>query len=87
MISTYNSKEAENFWLLIKDTSREIKLWLINQLSASLIQQDLASDEEKKKTEKFISKYEGAWEGLESAEDIIQYIKSKPSIKEPPKFD
>lgn len=82
-----NQAEAERFWNIIKDTSNEIKILLINMLSASILEKTnsvnpkMTSD---KKTKEFIEKFAGAWKSDLSAEELISLIHENHSCKEPP---
>ena len=80
--------ETDAYWNLIKNAADEVKLRLITLLSQSLTtnaRKSMHSDKEE--TERFLSKYCGAWHGNESAEEIIGVIKSVRSCKEPISFD
>lgn len=85
-MTTLQTQEAESYWNFIKNSSNEVKLWLINKLSFSLINPSEISIDGDKETEDFINKFGGCWKGNDSAEEIIRMIKENPSCKEPPLF-
>ena len=82
--------EISKYWSYIKNANDEIKLKLISLLSLSLSNKEFEIDNlesEEERTQKFLKKYSGAWVGNETAEEIIEIIKSVNSCKEPPLFD
>lgn len=86
-MNTALNTEAENYWRVLKDTSYEVKLWLINRLSFSLIEnkpQDLETMADKIRTQEFVKEFAGCWKSEHSAEEIIEIIKNNSSSKEPP---
>lgn len=84
--NTY-SGETEVYWNLIKNAADEVKLRLIARLSRSLVSSSNKSLTDKERTAEFISRYCGAWQGDDSAEDIIATIRSNRSCKDPISFD
>ena len=81
------SKQAESYWLQIKDSSKEIKLWLINKLSDSLMRESEHISVSDMTNDELIEKFAGAWHGTESPEEIMATIKAHSSSKQPPVFD
>lgn len=67
-------KETNNYWLLLKDISKEVKLALIAKLSASLVGNE--TKEEKKAS---ASDFAGMWSDDEylDSDEIIKILKSE----------
>lgn len=77
--------DLETCWLLIKDISRESKIWLINRLSESLLDKNKETEvlmKDKIDTTKFIESFAGAWKSNKSAEEIIQAIEESRTSKD-----
>lgn len=88
-VSLTAPKDTAFYWNLLKDTSAEIKIHLITLLS-----QSLSIDSEKSqaksemiRTKAFLDEFYGAWNGNESAEEIMATIRNNNSIRKPPAFD
>lgn len=84
------NNEISKYWSYIKNASDEVKLNLISLLSLSLSKKhhniDL-QESNKETTLNFLDKFSGSWHGDETAEEIIESIKSNLSSKEPPILD
>lgn len=88
MLSTYSyNAEAESYWKLLKNARSEVKLRLITLLSQSVIEDVSEKESSNDVTESFLSKFAGAWQGNESAEDIIANIQANRNCKNPISFD
>lgn len=90
MQTTYSyNAETENYWKLLKNASSEVKLRLITLLSQSLMEKE--PDDTKaiasSSTDKFISRFSGAWHGKDSAKEIIDIIHDGRSCRKPVSFD
>lgn len=77
---------ADTYWHFLKNLNSDIKIRLIEKLSASLMHSSAFNNPENR-TEEFIRKFNGAWVGDESAEEIIKNISEFKSSKEPISFD
>lgn len=77
---------ADTYWNFLKNLNSDIKIRLIEKLSASLKNSSTFNSQENR-TEEFIRKFNGAWTGDESAEEIIKNISELKSSKEPVSFD
>ena len=75
--------DTEKYWLPLKDLSKEVKLWLINRLSASLIESAENVESEDNLTEDFINQFAGKWKSDSTPEQIIQMIEENRSCKPP----
>ncbi len=76
MSSNVNSiKIADTYWNFLKNLNSDIKIRLIEKLLASLMHSSAFNSPESR-TEEFIRKFNGAWVGNESAEEITKNILS-----------
>lgn len=62
---------VDSYWGLLKHLSNDVKIRLINKLSASLVKET-----EKEDTTHLADKFYGAWVDARNAEDIIEDIRS-----------
>lgn len=62
---------VDSYWSLLKHLSKDVKIRLINKLSASLLK-----DMEKEDTTSLADKFYGAWKDDRTAEDIIEDIRN-----------
>lgn len=82
-------RDVNAYWSLLRHLRDGVKIRLITLLSESLSEHLFHREEKKERdlTQSFISKYAEAWEGDESAEDIIAAINWNKSSKDPASFD
>ena len=73
-------------WNMLKDLSDNIKLRLATRLTASVLHEK-AEAQEKSLTRTVLDKYCGAWEGEESADEIMATIKQNSTIRKPLSYE
>ena len=86
-ISRSHSENPTLYWNLIKNVSDEIKLELISLLSQSLLtRKSKSEDSDRRRTKEFINRFYGAWQGDESADDLVKLIRDGRKSKDPISF-
>lgn len=77
---------ADKYWNMLKDLSDNIKLRLATRLTASVLHEK-AEAQEKSLPRTVLDKYCGAWEGEESADEIMATIKQNSTIRKPLSYE
>lgn len=80
-------KIIDAYWNMLRSLNNEMKLKLATRLTASVVEkvertEILVSEH----TRQMLDKFYGAWEGDESAEQIIATMKENNSVREPLEF-
>lgn len=82
-----DKKIIDAYWNMLRSLNNEMKLKLATRLTASVVEkveriEMLVSEY----TRQMLDKFYGAWEGDESAEQIIATMKENNSVREPLEF-
>jgi len=77
-------KIIDAYWNMLRFLSNEMKLKLATRLTASVVEKaERTETHVSEHTRQMLEKFYGAWEGDESAEQIIATIKENNSIRKP----
>lgn len=77
------NNETRLYWEQLKDVSSDVKLHLIALLSQSMTKEGKTANlSEKQRTAEFLNEFYGAWNGSETAEEIMSAINENRSIRQ-----
>lgn len=82
-----DKKIIDAYWNMLRSLSNEMKLKLATRLTASVVEKVERTEKPvSEHTRQMLDKFYGAWEGDESAEQIIATMKENKSVREPLEF-
>lgn len=82
-----DKKIIDAYWNMLRSLNNEMKLKLATRLTASVIEKTERTEASvSEHTRCMLDKFYGAWEGDESAEQIIATMKENTSIRKPLEF-
>ena len=80
-------KIIDAYWNMLRSLSNDMKLKLATRLTASVVEKaERTETSVSEHTRQMLDKFYGAWEGDESAEQIIATMKENSSIRQPLEF-
>ena len=82
-----DKKIIDAYWNMLCSLNNEMKLKLATRLTASVVEKvERTEVSVSEHTRQMLDKFYGAWEGDESAEQIIATMKENNSVREPLEF-
>jgi len=72
---------AELYWKILSSLSDSVKLRLAKMLTSSVAEKAEKQESSSELTERMLKKYNGAWVGDESSEEIMTAIRENSSIR------
>jgi len=82
-----DKKIIDAYWNMLRSLNNEMKLKLATRLTASVVEKvERTEVSVSEHTRQMLDKFYGAWEGDESAEQIIATMKENNSVREPLEF-
>lgn len=82
-----DKKIIDAYWNMLRSLNNEMKLKLATRLTASVVEKvERIEMPVSEYTRQMLDKFYGAWEGDESAEQIIATMKENNSVREPLEF-
>lgn len=82
-----DKKIIDAYWNMLRSLNNEMKLKLATRLTASVVEKvERTEISVSEHTRQMLDKFYGAWEGDESAEQIIATMKENNSVREPLEF-
>ena len=82
-----DKKIIDAYWNMLRSLNNEMKLKLATHLTASVVEKvERTEVSVSEHTRQMLDKFYGAWEGDESAEQIIATMKENNSVREPLEF-